>query len=719
MKTKSLIVFFLIIANQFMAQAPQGINYQGVARNASGLALSNQNIGLQIDILNGSSSGTSVYSETFNLTTDANGFFDLIIGTGTPVLGTFSAIDWATGNGKWLAVSMDAGGGTSYQLIGTSQLVSVPYALYAKNTALKAGNGIVISNDSIINTGSHSLIAGSGITISNDSVINMQPDKIVSIDTITGIKVSGSYPTFTLTNTKPNQVVSITAGTGIGISGTYPTFTVNNTAPTGWTINGNAGTTSGTNFIGTTDDNDVVIKRNNIQSGLINNSLFNTSWGVRALNYAATGGANTALGYFSLYSNTTGGGNTATGHEALNANTTGGFNNATGYATLQNNTIGGYNTANGGYALYSNVAGSNATAVGYGAMYFSNNKTTAFTSYNVAVGYEALYGSTIPANNTGNYNTAVGYTSLFNTTSGYDNTCIGYSSLYNVTTGFANTAAGMNSLLNNTTGGMNTAIGFQALLNNTTGLYNTATGPTALNDNTSGGHNTATGYEALFFNTIGNQNTATGYDALYNATGSNNTGMGTYSGTVITTGSNNTALGYNAQVPTATASNQVRIGDVNISYAGIQVAWTVTSDMRWKDQVRGLPYGLNMINKLRPVDYIRKNNQTKTREIGFIAQEVDSVLKVLGYKNQGMLTKDDNGYMALRYNDFIPVLVKGMQEQQSQIEELQSKLNEQLLINTSLKSENTVISNELKNTKYSFDERIKALESLLSGSAHK
>jgi hypothetical protein len=151
MKTK-IITLLLLVSFKFFAQTPQGINYQGVARNASGGALTSQNIGLQISVLTGNSSGTAVYTETFNLTTDANGLFSLMIGSGTPALGTFSTIDWATGGSKWLQVSMDASGGTSYQLIGSSQFVSVPYALYAAKTPLKAGNGIALSNDSIINT---------------------------------------------------------------------------------------------------------------------------------------------------------------------------------------------------------------------------------------------------------------------------------------------------------------------------------------------------------------------------------------------------------------------------------------------------------------------------------------------------------------------------------------------------------------------------------------
>jgi hypothetical protein len=125
----SLYIFFNI-----HAQVPQGLNYQGVARNAAGVELINQAIGLELSILDGSPSGAIVYTETHSKTTDANGLFSLTIGSGTPTLNTFTAINWAVGGSKWLKVSMDATGGTSYQLMGTSQLMSVPYALFAANS---------------------------------------------------------------------------------------------------------------------------------------------------------------------------------------------------------------------------------------------------------------------------------------------------------------------------------------------------------------------------------------------------------------------------------------------------------------------------------------------------------------------------------------------------------------------------------------------------------
>ncbi|MBN4085275.1 tail fiber domain-containing protein, partial [Flavobacteriaceae bacterium AH-315-B10] len=111
------------------------------------------------------------------------------------------------------------------------------------------------------------------------------------------------------------------------------------------------------------------------------------------------------------------------------------------------------------------------------------------------------------------------------------------------------------------------------------------------------------------------------------------------------------------------------MGNSFITYAGIQVSWTVTSDKHWKKNIRELPYGLEVVKQLKPVDYVRKNNDAKTREMGFIAQDVEVLLAKIGYTDQGFLHKDDKGFMSLRYNDFIALLTKAIQEQQDIIEE--------------------------------------------------
>ena len=130
---KHTLLFLLILISVFSFAQPQGINYQGVAREASGNAILNQNISLRLSILDSSATGTSVYMETQNSTTNNSGLFNLSIGTGSVVSGVFSNIPWGQGD-KWLKIEMDAAGGTNYQLIGTSQFLSVPYALHSKTS---------------------------------------------------------------------------------------------------------------------------------------------------------------------------------------------------------------------------------------------------------------------------------------------------------------------------------------------------------------------------------------------------------------------------------------------------------------------------------------------------------------------------------------------------------------------------------------------------------
>ncbi len=122
------------------AQAPEKMNYQGVARDLSGNVLPNQNIGLRLTLHSTSAGGPVVYQETQATATNAFGLFDIKIGDGTVVSGTFSTISWGS-DVFYIQSEMDAAGGTNYQNMGTSQLVSVPYALYAKTSGNTGATG--------------------------------------------------------------------------------------------------------------------------------------------------------------------------------------------------------------------------------------------------------------------------------------------------------------------------------------------------------------------------------------------------------------------------------------------------------------------------------------------------------------------------------------------------------------------------------------------------
>ena len=294
-------------------------------------------------------------------------------------------------------------------------------------------------------------------------------------------------------------------------------------------------------------------------------------------------------------------------------------------------------------------------------------------------------------------------------TFGTDNTFLGRNSGNFTLTGIDNTSMGVGTLFSNTTGAENTAVGINALSVNTTGSYNTAIGSVSLTKNTTGEANTGCGIGSLYWNTSGSNNTAFGNVALYNAdshrnsafgdrslfstsNGSSNSAFGTESLRNNVEGSFNTAIGYrsgynckgsnniiigsDADVPILTGNNQVRIGDTYITYAGIQVAWTITSDRRWKENIQPTNLGLGFISKLNPVSYTRKNDEKQKVEYGLIAQEFEEVLKEEGVTNAAMLTIDGEGRYELRYNDLFVPIIKAIQELKSENDQLKAQLKD-------------------------------------------
>lgn len=127
-----LIVLNFLVCLQVLAQAPQKMSYQAVIRNASNALVINKSIGMKISVLQGSETGTVAYAETQTTTTNANGLASIQIGGGTPTTATFTDINWANGP-YFIKTETDPNGGTAYSITGNSQLLSVPYALYAAN----------------------------------------------------------------------------------------------------------------------------------------------------------------------------------------------------------------------------------------------------------------------------------------------------------------------------------------------------------------------------------------------------------------------------------------------------------------------------------------------------------------------------------------------------------------------------------------------------------
>jgi hypothetical protein len=136
MKPYLVLGAFLALALPLLGQSPQKFKFQAVARDASGQPYTSVNLGVRISLVRDGVSGLIDYAERHVVTTSPLGVFDLEIGGGLPISGTFADADWAN-HPYYLKVDIDPDGGTNYMNLGTSQLLSVPYAIYAG----AAGNG--------------------------------------------------------------------------------------------------------------------------------------------------------------------------------------------------------------------------------------------------------------------------------------------------------------------------------------------------------------------------------------------------------------------------------------------------------------------------------------------------------------------------------------------------------------------------------------------------
>jgi hypothetical protein len=132
---KLVLISCLFFVSFIYAQAPQGINYQAVIRNPNGSTINNSTLGLRLNILQNNATGNSVYSEKHTPLTNNIGLVNVVIGQGTVISGAFSSIDWSQGP-YFIEIGVDLTGGSNFSILGTQQLMSVPYALYAET----AGN---------------------------------------------------------------------------------------------------------------------------------------------------------------------------------------------------------------------------------------------------------------------------------------------------------------------------------------------------------------------------------------------------------------------------------------------------------------------------------------------------------------------------------------------------------------------------------------------------
>ncbi len=736
----TLTVLFLLacvfISLQVKAQSPEKMSYQAVVRDMDQKLVKNESIGMQISILQNSVSGLAVYVETHSCTSNANGLVTLEIGAGTIVSGNFSLIDWSDGP-YFIKTETDPLGGANYTIEGTSQLLSVPYALYAD----KAGNTNfndtsstneiqTISYDSSVV--SFSKGGGSFILNNNDNdslneiqtlskkgnviTLSQNGGSITDENTIyssgyglylTGTTFQARYSAamwnanriqdknISSTNPKTNQVLKWNGAAWTPMTDENTTYS----SGSGIVLNGNS--------ITAIDTSDI----NEIQAiGISNDTIFLANGGFVKLPAEADPvfGASVAknitsadtLNWNSISTSLTDADTDTkiqleenTDEDIIRFDIAGTEKMVITQKALEftNNDSSVFIGQGAGNSISGNEAGGNifiGYRSGFNNTYSSTRQDRA--SHNIFIGQQAGYSNTY-----GNKNTAIGYKSLYNNTTGYYNTANGYRALYSNLIGIGNTANGFQALHSNYTGSSNSAYGYKALYSNNPGHENTATGSRALYYNYTGYSNSAYGSEALNFNNTGYSNSAYGYRALYsNKSGHYNTALGYQAYYNDTAFSNSTAIGNGAE---PNASNVVILGNSSVSWVGcVNSTFYTSSDKRIKNNIKEDVKGLDFIMKLRPVtytfdkdkfddlltvvdssNYAEKYDVEKIKQSGFIAQEVEAAAVETAYDFSGVRapTNDKTPY-SLSYAQFVVPLVKGMQEQQTLIEQQNEKIAE-------------------------------------------
>ncbi len=489
------------------AQSPQAFKYQTLIRDNAGDIMINQNVSFRISIIQGELPGTAVYTETHVATTNDFGLAILEIGRGTPESGNFTAIEWGSTT-YFLKTELDPEGGVSFVEMGTSELLSVPYALYAEQSGTPSGWSLTGNN------GTNPALNFIGTTDNQPLIFRVNNLPAGEINSSNNNTAFGAAAGLLLTSGSNNILLGYKAGKNLtngsnniilGYDADAPLPDGNNQLVIGASdlLYGDLankrigiGTTTPT-FRFEVSGSDALLNGVRVGRGQ-GNSIYSTAVGYQALNSNTIGSHNTAIGSSALYSNTSGASNTAIGKQAL-----------------YNNTKGIGNTALGNFALYENSGNSYSTAIGSLAMANYDNDPAGKFAFNTAVGSEALSGVG-PEYSNGRYNTAIGASTLFYNESGSYNTATGCFTLNNNSTGHDNSAIGYEALYSNTTGSYNAALGAGALYSSTNAYCNTATGCLALYSNLTGYSNTANGYKALYMNTSGYENTATGFLALNN-----------------------------------------------------------------------------------------------------------------------------------------------------------------------------------------------------------
>lgn len=659
------LIFTLVFLMSGITFAQQGINYKALIKDGSGNVVANDLITIEFTILQGAGQ-TNVYQESHAPTTDANGIVIVNIGDGTPISGTFNAIDWATDD-HYLNVQINTGSGLTD--MGTTRFMAVPYAKQAEtaNTAanvnglqtLDEGNGtgyrLVGRNPNFFgNIGLDAVDVSQSNTTGNSGATGdyafasgrqVLASGRYAMANNYGNTASGEYATAFGYITSAEAYVSMALGQR-NVGGGNPTAWVQ-TDPLLEVGNG----------FGSTYSNALTILKNGtVTAPSFDMAEITDPKALITKEYLE----NTAV--------------VATGLEAIDEG------NGIGWRLIGRDPDNYYNIGENAVDLsrsvFNNVAGASGTgafAVGYAVN---------------ATGDYAL-GMGISVRASGHRSTAIGNTT---TATGLSSTAMGTSTEasgdHSTAMGRSTEASGDYSTamgsFTESWGEASTAIGFfttaEAFASATIGRYNigggnpttwVATDPLFEIGN---GTSNASKQNALTVLKNGNMGITTNTpETKLQVTGGSDAGLNHAGGFVL--------LGETSGMNLVMDTNEIMVRNNGVAAplylqndgGSVHVGGAVvhSSDRRLKHDIETLPYGLNEVLQLAPKQYYWKNRGEQThKSLGLIAQEVQPIISELVHT-----ANDDNNTLSVNYTELIPVLINAIQEQQEIINSLQTTVN--------------------------------------------
>jgi len=608
MKKLFLSFIFCIIAIVLFSQNPQGFNYQAVVRDASGTVVTNQQVRFKISLIPGAAGNQAEYVETHFVSTNDFGLVNLVIGSGFVEIGNFDNINWGNEN-YYLNLAIDITGGYVYTEMGTSQLLSVPYALYAKESGSSSGaNGTVTSiattngitggpitedgtigltgqasalhnlstNGIIVRTGSETvtareITAGQGITVNDGDGINGNPEININFGTTTGTVAEGNH---THTGISPAGNTGHIQFNNAGVFGSSPDlyWDIDNARmglgidnPEGRMVVKQSSTAQAEeplfevkNKAGQTV---FVIYEDSVRI-YINDDPDKASKGTFAVS-----GRNTTKNYTGDILYVSPDSTRVFIGDDITKASKGTFavsgRNTTKFETNQFLRIGRESAR---IYVEDNVASGERGGFAVGGLTSLNNDDAInfmyLTPNNYFIGHESGDKTTPGIGSIGKYNTFFGYQSGKENEIGHSNVFIGFKSGFNNNSGDNNSFVGNQAGFNNTGGSSNTFMGHECGYSNTTGNYNAFYGYKAGKSNTAGNSNLFIGNESGHDNISGSNNTFVGNKTGLKNNANQNTFIGTNTGTNTTTGGYNVFIGTFSGSANTEGSSNVFIGNL-------------------------------------------------------------------------------------------------------------------------------------------------------------